>query len=134
MSEYEPELGQFAFGNPTGRYNCPEWVEALFFYIKEEMERVYWNVKQEQWDGNADPGIPLIEWRPYYWGDDETEAEKPNFRFSTVEFRWYKNPGRGMSLNCELSHDEWIEWFELVLEHLRKYEKSKHKEKYGYEL
>ncbi len=43
----------------------------------------------------------VFEINPYYWGDDETEAEKPNFKHyeSGLEIRWYKHIGRGMSCN-----------------------------------
>jgi hypothetical protein len=71
-----------------------------------------------------DPKIPGIEVRPYYWGEDEKEAEKPNFKFKDVEIRWYKYPGRGMSCNVDWSEKEWRKWFEECLSHLRKFEKE----------
>jgi hypothetical protein len=74
------ELGQLAFGNPTGEYDMPTYATALVEFLKEEIERVYWNKNQEEWDG-GDPKIPGIQWNPYYWGDDEAEKEKPNLKF-----------------------------------------------------
>jgi len=66
---YEPELGQAVFGNPSGEYKCPEFVDALLNYLCQEISRVYWNVNQKEWDEYENPRIPNIEYRPYYWGD-----------------------------------------------------------------
>ena len=69
--QYEPELGQAIFGNATGEYDCPNFVDAFLEHICREIERVYWNIHQKEWDGysGVDPQIPGIEYRPYYWGD-----------------------------------------------------------------
>jgi hypothetical protein len=56
------ELGQAVFGNPTGEYPCPAWVDALVREILRQIDRVYWNVHQREWDGE-DPQIPGIEYR-----------------------------------------------------------------------
>lgn len=62
------ELGQMLFGNSTGSFQCPDFVEALFASIFDEIERAYWNKNQEEWDRFSKP-FPLIDVRPYYWGD-----------------------------------------------------------------
>src|SRR3990167_8428012 len=102
MKQYAPEMGQAMFGNPTGRYELPEYAEAMLFHIFKEIERMYWNNNQAQWENYQDPGIPGIEVRPYYWGNEEDEKDRkrmelPNFQFERGQIRWYKYPGRGMS-------------------------------------
>lgn len=116
------ELGQIAFGNPTGEYETPEHAEALIEYLFSEIDRVYWNREQEEWGRNYDPRIPGIVFRPYHWGDDE-EASKPNFESFNQEIRWYKYPGRGVTHSKEMSEEEWIEWFYKTLEVIRESEK-----------
>lgn len=82
----------------------------------------------------------VFEIHPYWWGQCECQAENedhremseeeygpfwethfpvchvmmPNFRFGTIEIRWYKHAGRGMSLETdhEVSLAEWTEVFE----------------------
>ena len=113
----EIEMGQAVFGNPTGDYGTPPFVDALVEGLLSEIDRVYWNVNHEQWNRHADPKIPGLEFRPYYWGDDETEADKPNlkFDFAEQEIRWYKHPGRGQSSSLEYTPAEWAEWYEQGL-------------------
>ena len=50
----------------------------------------------------------VFSMRPYYWGDDEEEAEKPNFvhKKSGLKLWWYKYPFRGAYTNKELSLKE----------------------------
>lgn len=71
MSEqYEPEVGQMLFGNPTSEYEVSDFVEALIAYIFGEVERVYWNTQQKQWDRGEELTLwPFLEYRPYYWGE-----------------------------------------------------------------
>jgi hypothetical protein len=116
------ELGQIMFGNPVGEYECPEYVEALLSHIFEEIDRVYWNIHQETWEEESTPGIPGIKVRPYCWDEDSKEASKPNFKFESVEIRWYKHRGRGMTVNVNKSYKQWIDWFDRCLKVIRKYE------------
>lgn len=121
MSDYTPELGQaFNATRSWSAYELPEYVTAMFFGIKEEIERVYWNRNQKRWEGYEDPGIEGIVWRPYYWGDNEVEADKPNFAFEDVKIRWYKYPGRGMSTNHDWQPDQWVTWFDRCIACIRK--------------
>ncbi len=109
-----PELGQMFNGNPWGEHACPQWVDALVREILHEIERVYWNKWQRPWS-DENPGIPGIEFRPYYWGDDETEASKPNLKHGDVEVRWYKHPMRSASLNVAPDPAVIIPWFESAI-------------------
>ena len=67
--QYEPEIGQAVFGNPTGEYDCPEFVDAFLEHIVAEIRRVYWNIHQRKWDEYNEPQIPNIVYRSYYWGE-----------------------------------------------------------------
>ena len=115
MSEHL-EFGQIAFGNPCGAHACPPWVDALVKEILGEIECVFWNRNQRQWDRSEDPGIEGIEYRPYYWGSDEIEAARPNLRHGNIEVRWYKHPMRGSSLNVEPVPEDMIAWFNSAME------------------
>ena len=117
MSGY-PEPGQICFGNPVGEHPCPRWVDALVLNILSEIERVFWNKNQRQWDNYEDPHVPGIEFHSYYWGDDdfdEAEAAKPNLKHGDIEVRWYKRPMRGSSLNVEATPEIIIPWFESAI-------------------
>lgn len=113
------EIGQLAFGNPWGDHACPQWCAALVRDILREIGRVFWNRNQREWDLIQDPAIPGIEFRPYYWGDDETEASRPNFKHKDVEVRWYKHPMRGSSLNVAPDPATMIPWFESAIAAVR---------------
>ena len=127
MADYVPELGQMTFGNPTGMFAVPEFAAALIGYCLDEIERVFWNVNQREWDRYEDPSIPGIEYRPYYWGECECggqhvsgcPVELPNFKFEAVEIRWYKYPGRGMNCNIDQDAERWSEWFDRALTAIR---------------
>lgn len=119
----EPELGQMLFGNPTGNFGTSEWVDALIAYLLDEIERVHWNKYQKEWGRYEDPKLNGVTFNPYYWGDDEKEAEKPNLKFdsgSGQEIYWYKHPGRGQSSLIYFGKTEWINWFNAALEIIRK--------------
>ncbi len=123
---YRPELGQMAFGNPWARYSLPDFVEALVWHVARESRRVYGNYTQrfDGWAKEAD--VPLhgqviggVWWFPYYWGDDESLKELPNFWFEDVEIRWYKNMGRNFSCTVNKTDAEWVAWFDRALKALR---------------
>ena len=113
------ELGQIMYGNPVGEYTCPEFVEALIKYVLDEIERIFWNENQREWDHIEDPKISNIKYNTYYWGEDEEQASSPNFSYDGVELRWYKHFGRSMTLNCEKSIEDWIKWFDKCLVEVR---------------
>lgn len=104
-----------AFGNPTGEFASPEYVDAFIDYILYRMELIFWNREQRQWDRTEDPKILGIEFRPYWWGDEDSEeADKPNLAFGEAHIRWYKHPGRGQTVNVDWKPDQWVEWFDAV--------------------
>ena len=113
------ELGQMIFGNPVGAYECTDFVEALVSALFDEIERVYWNKNQQEWDKDEDPNFPGIEYHSYYWGDDDKEAVKPNFKFKDIEVRWYKHPFRYATVNVSMTEKEWKKWFDQCMKVIR---------------
>lgn len=140
------EVGQIIHNNPVG-YSAQDFTAALVSAIRDELDRVYWNVNQKKWKGGPrwdgwnhedaecsyDPLPPGIEWRGYYnWGGspedddwDQTEADKPNFSFEGVEVRWYKHFGRSMNVNVVWPAEKWQRWFERCMQTIYAYE-SRH--------
>lgn len=116
-----PELGQALFGH-CQTYEIDPHADALISAVLSELGRVYWNKFQTKW--NHESFMPSVETRPYYWGDDDAEMEKPNLSAFGVEISWYKYPGRSMSVNKDMSVNEWADWFYRVLGEIRRYEKG----------
>lgn len=117
------ELGQMVFGNPTGAYGMPLYADALLESLLSEIERVFWNTKQKEWDRFDDPEIPGVTFHPYYWGDDLEKSSLPNFLsdlFPAQEIRWYKHPGRGTSCTVEYTPAQWVEWYTAVHSQINK--------------
>jgi len=114
----EPEIGQMAFGNPTGEYGTESFADALVNGLLDEIERVYWNVNQEEWNRPSDPKIPGLQCRAYDWSEDEKTVGLPNlkFDFSPQEIRWYKHPGRGQSCSLQWTAEEWKNWYDQALD------------------
>jgi len=115
MNDYKPELGQMIFGCPYATYEPGPLGEAALRYVLHEIKRVYGNREQMDWDEHTDPGIPGIVFRPYYWGDDETQQTLPNFESAEVEIRWYKNPWRGVSVAKDMQPTDWDAWLRETL-------------------
>ncbi len=109
MNEYEPELGQVAFGQPFKQYEASNLLIASLDAIKEELARVYWNKHQKQIEdpfGNYAGKYKndIFEVESYSWND---EVEQPyNFKYKDIEISWYKYLGRGTSVNKELLPQE----------------------------
>lgn len=111
----------------THRYECDDFIEALIFALKKELDRCYWNWHQQQLDErkdweliDADLGF---EYRRYYWGDEEDECQRPNFKFGPVVINWYKHIGRGMSCNVDWTEKQWRDWFDGAMKAIRLYDR-----------
>lgn len=102
------ELGNLLFGHSRGEYvfpdrnlvNCREWNTLL------EVARLdFYGVSD---DGNYGFDNDTFTIRPYYWGEDEEEADKPNFLYKPTgfEIRWYKYPFRDSYMNQNLTNKE----------------------------
>lgn len=122
---------------PHERYEATDFHEALLFAIAREIGRVHHNRYQTSWDRwSDDPHIPGIQWRRYAYDCDCPEDSdgftprhlencplcQPNFGFEDVRFTWYKNPGRGMSVNKSWSADEWMQWFDRCVAKVREFD------------
>lgn len=122
ITHKDVELGQMVFGNPVGEYECTDFIEALCESLFDEIDRIYWNKNQDTWDRYKDPEFPGIEFRPYYWGEEEEEAAKPNFKYKEVEVRWYKYPFRSATVNVSMTEKQWKQWFDSCMKAIRKNE------------
>ena len=79
---YEPELGQFVWGQPTSEFSCPDFIEAGLRMLADEIERVEWNLRQEQYEAptsnnGGEYQTEAFEMYAYYWGDCTCGAECP---------------------------------------------------------
>ena len=121
------------------RYEATDFIEALLRGIVAELDRCYWNVKQEQFSERRDwqfLEITGFAYRRYFWGDCDCGAEEqeskshlptcspqlPNMQFEDVCVSWYKHLGRGMSVSVDWPAEAWKGWFERCLEAIRQWE------------
>ena len=144
LKPYDPlkhSVVQFATGEHTESYEATNFHQALLFAIARKIGLVHWNRYQKSWDRwSDDPHIPGIEWRSYRYLDgcdcpdvkggdsflpsheENCIAMKPNFEFEGVCFSWYKNPGRGMSVNKVMPEKEWAAWFNRCLAKIKEFD------------
>lgn len=107
--EYEPEIGQMAFGQPSQRYAADDLLDAALSFIRQRMDVVLWNHYQREKEspfGNTGSRFEtdglIVE--AYSWNED---VEQPfNFKRGDVEVSWYKYAGRGMSINRQMTPDD----------------------------
>lgn len=119
------EIGQICFGQPTEEHDLPDFVRSMFRGIERQFGIVYWNWKQEEFDGHAGPvDIGAVHWRPYSWNDEDGG---PNFWLDNIDvkLRWYKHPGRGMTTNRKLSAAAWAKWHDKVMAELDRFERER---------
>lgn len=135
------EMGNILFNehNTNQKYSCPEWVEALLEHIENEVSRVYWNAKHEEWDsafrntGNRFEG-KCFKVQAYAW--DEEEKTDWNFCYvdpsteQAIKISWYKYLGRDTTINLNPAgksfNERIISMFNDVIAELRedKYDKE----------
>lgn len=99
---YEPELGQMAFGQPWQAVDCPTCVHDALMALSEA-----WDVLRAddnpfcntaaRYDGT------VFNAHAYDWGDDEQPF---NFAWRDLRVSWYKYLGRGMSANRNVADTE----------------------------
>lgn len=87
-----------------------ELVISALKSIKESLDIYMWNKTQKNYDspfGNTGNSFKndVFEVNAYYWGADEKEMEKPNFKYKNIEISWYKYLGRGMDIP-EMTYEE----------------------------
>jgi len=93
------ELGNMMFGNSRGEFEFPD--RKLGY---SEAWRVLANVDIE-YDGYDNEVFTI---RPYYLGEDETQAVLPNFVYKPTgfEIQWYKHAFRDTYMNQDLSESQ----------------------------
>jgi hypothetical protein len=108
----------------TERYDMPEYAQALWEGLYLEMQRVFWNRHQREYDYWAredEFDIPGVTFRWYVW-DDGLEADLSNFvcdAWPNIEIYFYKWPGRGMQSNVKADPIRWCLWYEACLAVIR---------------
>lgn len=109
MEEFEPEIGQAIFGQPTQEFECPQILDAALMAIRDELQRVLWNLRHTGTDpfANRSDSFKCETFCvcSYSWGDD---PQPWNFKHyaSGIEVSWYKYFGRGMSVNKAVMPDD----------------------------
>ena len=101
MNQYEPEMGQSVFGCDRGDYETPEYVDTFLEHILNEIDRVYWNIHQREWDRADDPAIPGVDYQPYYWGECTCGFDEADGEWHTA---WESE--HGMAVYCDCGYDE----------------------------
>lgn len=86
-NQFEPELGQAAFGCSYSEYECPEFIEAGLNYLAEEIERVEWNITQKQYEAptrnnGGEYKTDIFEMRAYCWKECNCGFEKKEWEFN----------------------------------------------------
>jgi len=123
MSDFEPELGQMFFGQPSKKYALSEITEAALISISTELERVMWNIKQRAYEspfyntGNVFE-CDTFKVHAYSWSDDE---QPWNFLWKDIEISWYKCCGRGASSSKKITADMASEMLDDCLRAVRNY-------------
>jgi hypothetical protein len=105
-------------------FECPEYIEGLIMLIADHVERIEWNRTQERYtaptsNNGAQWSNDTFSMRAYYWGDDEAEQAKPNFKCGDIEVCWYKYLGRGMTINREVTEAEAVAMFDKCMASVR---------------
>ena len=109
------ELGNLFFGSSRGTYAVEpreDYQDAFCEFLLNNI----WDVYALRTDGADNPydfENDTFIVRAYYWGEDETIAELPNFVYKPtgLEIRWYKYPMRDAYSNQDIA----IEDFKAIL-------------------
>ena len=108
------EIGNLIFGHSRGNYAIPRdtWQEPFAAFLEQNGFDGY-GYKDDTNDAFFENDIFSI--RPYYWGDDDTIAELPDFVYkpNRLTISWYKYPLR----DAYSSHDITVEEFKKILAH-----------------
>ena len=120
--EDPPEIMNMLFGNSFGEYRVSrEWEDEWFDFLNRNGFNVRGfmlnqNLANER--GGFENNVFMV--LPYYWGDDEEEAMRPNFlhKDSGYEIRWYKYPFRDSYANMRISLEEFKDILKMCEESL----------------
>lgn len=113
------ELGNIIFNtNKNQQYNCPRWIVALLNELDDQLDRVMWNIHQEEYQSPFENTAnsfknDVFEVQAYDWNDD---VEQPyNFKCDDIEISWYKYLGRDTTINGEYEPQKIIDMFNKCL-------------------
>lgn len=114
------ELGNIIFNtNKNQQYNCPRWIVALLNELDDQLDRVMWNIHQEEYQSPFENTAnsfknDVFEVQAYDWNDD---VEQPyNFKCDDIEISWYKYLGRDTTINGEYEPQKIIDMFNKCLQ------------------
>lgn len=114
------ELGNLMFNtNKNQQYDCPRWIVALLNELDNQLDRVMWNIHQEEYPSPFDNTSntfknDVFEVQAYSWDD---EVEQPyNFKCDGIEISWYKYLGRDTTINGEYEPQKIIDMFDKCLQ------------------
>lgn len=123
-------LGQILYGQPRQERDCPEILDAALSFLRHEIGRVLWNIRQEQ----VDPFSSSAESFKcaafcvcaYSWSDDPQPWNFKHYK-SGIEVSWYKYMGRGMTVNKVVTPDQAAELLRDCMEAMQKVESGEDK-------
>lgn len=114
------ELGNIMFNtNKNQQYDCPRWVVALLNELDDQLDRVMWNIHQEEYHSPFENTAnsfknDVFEVQAYSWDD---EVHQPyNFKCDDIEISWYKYLGRDTTINGEYEPQKIIDMFNKCLQ------------------
>lgn len=124
---YEPEMGQYLFGQPHQEFEVPEIMDAALKFIAKRLDVLMWNIHQKIYDSpfsntGSSYVSPVFEVHAYSW--DEDEKQEYNFKWNDLKISWYKYLGRGMSANMEITPDLASECLKACLRHIEEEQKA----------
>lgn len=113
------ELGNLMFNtNKNQQYECPRWIVALLNELDNQLDRVMWNIHQEEYQSPFENTAnsfknDVFKVQAYDWNDD---IEQPyNFKCEDIEISWYKYLGRDTTINGEYEPQKIIDMFNKCL-------------------
>lgn len=104
-NDFNPELGQALFGQPTQSLECPADLEEVIQSIGIMLDVVA-DLRPCSNNGDRYDGT-TFSMHAYSW-DDEEEQEF-NFKWRDFKASWYKYIGRSMTVNRLLKREEVVE-------------------------
>lgn len=107
FKEYEPELGQMLFGQPSQELECPDYIDAALEFLATLFDNKRLSDENPFRNTGWEWSNEIFEVKAYSWNEDI--EQKYNFKYRDIEVSWYKYLGRGNSINREVSKQEcWV--------------------------
>ena len=73
---FTPTPAQILFGAEWASHDVPEWVRNMFVGMLRDFDRVYWNIHQEQHDGQT-TDLGSVYFRAYAWDQCDCGGQYP---------------------------------------------------------